>query len=122
MFGQACFDGVAFLDNESREWAYAATINATLGNWPSRAVYLRAVEIDKLAVKLHAYTKKAAFPLKAPSRRSAKKKRYGVLRSITVNEGSLEAIDLNRGRIYLGRLKVLANRTGDHFEISSSVA
>ena len=121
LFGQACFDGVSFLDNESREWAYAATISATIGNWPSLTIYLSAVKIDKLAVKLHAYTKKAAFPLKAPSRRSAKK-HYGLLRTVTVNEGSLEAIDLNRGRIQLGRLTVLANRTGDHFEISSSVA
>ncbi|MHC4438631.1 MAG: hypothetical protein ACYS3S_14810, partial [Planctomycetota bacterium] len=120
--GQACFDGVAFLDNESREWAYAATINATLGNWPSRAIYLRAVEIDKLAVKLHAYIKKEVFPLKAPSLRSTKKKHFNVLRTITIDNGSLEAIDLNRGRIHLGRLTVMANRTGDHFEISSSVA
>ncbi len=119
--GHAHFDGVAFLDNQSREWVYAATISATWGNWPSRKVYLRALEIDNLAVKLHAYANKAAFPLKAPARKSAKKKRDRVLCRVTVSDGSLEAIGLTRGRIHLGRLTVQANRTKDHFEITSSI-
>lgn len=124
LLGQAYFEGVSFLDNESREWAYATTISATLGNWPSRAVYLRAVEVDNLAVKLHTYVRKETFPLKAPPGRSGKKKKkpHGVLRAVIVNDGSLETIDLDRGRIHFGRLTVLANRMGDRFEISSSVA
>ena len=122
VFGQAYFKGVAFLDNESREWAYAATISATVGNWPSRSVYLSAVEIDNLAVKLHTYVNKEAFPLKVPSRKSAKRKSHGHLLTLIVNGGFVEAIDLNRGRIGLGHLTVSANRKADHFEIVSSLA
>ncbi|MHC4370714.1 MAG: hypothetical protein ACYSW8_24150, partial [Planctomycetota bacterium] len=122
--GRTYFKGVSLLDSESREWAYATTIITTLGNWPSRRPYLRAVEIDNLAVKLHPYTRKAAFPLKAPSRRSTKKKKKhrGVLQTLTVKDGSVEAIDLNRGRINFGRLSVSANRKADRFEIESSIA
>jgi hypothetical protein len=121
LLGQAYFEGVSFIDKESREWAYATTITATLGNWPGRGVYLRALEVDNLAVKLHTYINKDAFPLKTPSRKSAKKKRRGLLRKVIVNDGSLEAIDLDRGRIHFGRLTVLAKRVGGRFEISSSV-
>lgn len=120
--GQVCLEGVSFLDNESREWAYVGKIVATLGNWPSRTLYVRDVEIDDLGIKFHAYARKETFPLKASPRGSSKKKHEGVLRRVTVNDSSVEMIHLNRGRVPIGRLSVLANRIGEKYEILSSLA
>ena len=62
-FGDQHYKGVSFLDKKGRKWAYADTINTTLGNWPSRNYYLQNVDIDKLTVQFLLDTDRKTFPL-----------------------------------------------------------
>ena len=120
-FGDQHYKGVSFLDKKGRKWAYADTINATLGNWPSRNYYLQNVDIDKLTVQFLLDTDKKTFPLKPAFSGSAPKDPTAVLQSININTGSLSVVSINGEKIYLGDMFFGAKRREDKFEFSSSV-
>ena len=120
-FSDQHFKGVSFLDSQGREWAYAHTINATLGNWPSRNYYLRDVNIDKLNIQFLMDTDKNTFPLKPAFPTRAKKDPNAVLQTININSGSVSVISINGQKIYLGDLFLLARRREDKFEFSSAI-
>jgi hypothetical protein len=120
-FGDQHYKGVSFIDNKGRKWAYADTINATLGNWPSRNYYLRNVDIDKLTVEFLLDTDKKTFPLKPAFSGSAPKDPTAVLQSVNINTGSVSVIAINGEKIYLGDMFLLAKRREGKFEFSSSV-
>lgn len=115
------YKGVFFLDDKGREWAYADTIIATLGNWPSRDYYIRNINIDKLTIRLLADTDKKTFPLKPSFSASAPKDPTAVLQSVNINTGSVSIISSNGEKIYLGDIFLLAQRRKDIFEISTAI-
>ncbi len=94
-FGDQHYKGVSFIDNKGRKWAYADTINATLGNWPSRNYYLRNVDIDKLTVEFLLDTDKKTFPLKPAFSGSVPKDPTAVLQSVNINTGSVSVFSIN---------------------------
>ncbi len=120
-FDDQLYIGVSFLDNNGRKWAYADTINATLGNWPGRDYYIRNINIDKLTIQLLADTDKKTFPLKPSFSGSAPKDPAAVLRSVNINAGSLSVINSDGEIIYLGDIFLLAQRRKDVFEISTAI-
>ena len=120
-FGDQHYKGVSFLDKKGRKWAYADTINATLGNWPSRNYYLRNVDIDKLTVQFLLDTDKKTFPLKPAFSGSAPKDPTAVLQTVDINTGSVSVVSINGEKSYLGDMFFRAKRREDKFEFSSSV-
>jgi len=120
-FGDQLFKGVVFLDNNGRKWAYADTINATLGNWPSRNYYLRDVYIDKLTVQFLLDTDKKTFPLKSAFSASTPKDPNAVLQTVNINSGSVSVIRINGEKVYLGQMFLLAQRREDEFEFLSAI-
>ena len=120
-FGDQHYKGVSFLDNKGRKWAYADTINATLGNWPSRNYYLRNVNIDKLTVQFLLDTDKETFPLKPAFFGSAPKDPTAVLQSVNINTGPVSVIRINGKKVYLGDIVFLAKRQEGIFKISTII-
>ena len=120
-FGDQHYKGVSFLDKKGRKWAYADTINATLGNWPSRNYYLRNVDIDKLTVQFLLDTDKKTFPLKPAFFGSAPKDPTAVLQSVNINTGSVSVVTINEEKIYLGDISLLAKRQEGIFDISTVI-
>ena len=120
-FGDQHYKGVSFLDKKGRKWAYADTINATLGNWPSRNYYLQNVDIDKLTVQFLLDTDRKTFPLKPAFSGSAPKDPTAVLQTVDINTGSVSVVSINGEKIYLGDMFFGAKRREDKFEFSSSV-
>ncbi len=120
-FDDQHYIGVSFLDNKGRKWAYADTINATLGNWPSKDYYIRNIDIDKLTIQLLADTDKKTFPLKPAFSGSVPKDPTAVLQSVNINSGSISLVSSNGEKIYLGDIFLLAQRRKDIFEISTAI-
>ena len=120
-FDDQHYKGVSFLDNKGRKWAYADTIKATLGNWPSRDYYIRNIDIDKLTIQLLADTDKKTFPLKPSFSASAPKDPTAVLRSVNISTGSVNVVSIKGEKIYLGDIFLLAQRRKDIFEISTAI-
>ena len=119
-FGNQYYKGVSFLDNKGRKWAYANTINATLGNWPGRDYYIQDIDIDKLIVQLLADTDKKTFPLKPAFSASNPKDPTAVLQSVNIYTGSVSVISNNGENIYLGDMFLLAKRRERIFENARS--
>ncbi|MHC4123201.1 MAG: hypothetical protein ACYSSI_06475, partial [Planctomycetota bacterium] len=120
-FSDQHYKGVSFLDNKGRKWAYADTINATLGNWPSRNYYVRNIDIDKLTIQLLSDTDKMTFPLKPAFSASKPKDPTAVLQSVNINTGSVSVIGVNGEKIYLGDIFLLAKRREGIFEILTAI-
>ncbi len=120
-FDDQRYKGVTFLDNKGRQWARADTINATLGNWPSRNYYLRNIDIDKLTIQLLLDTDKTTFPLKPAFSASNPKDPNAVLQSVNINTGSVSVIRNNGEKIYIGDIFLLAKRQKGIFEISTAI-
>ena len=120
-FDDQRFKGVTFLDNNGREWAFARTINAVLGNWPSPNYYLQDINIDKLTIQFLLDTDEEMFPLKSTFSATANKETNTALQTVNINTGSVSIIRHNGEKVYLGDMFLHAQRREDEFEFFSVI-